>query len=343
MLTVESSRITDPASVSLISILEACERHGRLIVQFSRPETYHAELLASLNEACIAAKDALEVRFFGHYGAHFDASHLRHLPAVQNLSIDGIRNVIHESEIGSLAALKGLKLGVFEFDQPGFLDTLRLEQLERLELGETRKRNINLAPLAHCASLGELSLVGHARGIGAIASLPKLRKLTLSSQAASNEFEFISGIPDLRKLSLIFGSKKSIGRLSSATLEELQLVRVRGLVDLGDLSRFTMLRALRIEDQSQLTELDLIGVNLEKLLLENCKELAALRGLEAQGRLREIWISRVALDMDALWQRAWGPTTRLVTLGSSRKTWNEEAAADLEARGIRAAPFSWSW
>ncbi len=280
MMTVESRRVTDPASISVISILEACEQHGRVIVQFSRPETYPPELLASLNEACIAAKDALEIRFFGHHGVHFDASQLRHLPAVRNLSIDGIHNIIHESKIGSLAALTGLKFGVFEFDRPGFLDTLRLEQLERLELGETRKRNINLAPLAHCSSLGELSIVGQTQGIGAIASLPKLRKLALCSQAASVEFEFMSAIPNLRKLNLILGGRKSIAHISNATLEELQLFRVRGLADLGELSRFSMLRALRIEDQLQLMELDLVGVNLDKLLLNNCRKLAALRDLK---------------------------------------------------------------
>jgi hypothetical protein len=337
MLELESGRATNPAVLSPKDVLAACEMHGHIVVQFSKPEAYTPALLSSLNDACQLAKDRLQVRFYGHYGTRFDASFLRYLPNVRDLSIDCLFNIINEDEVGRLPKLTCLSFGVFELDRPDFLHTISLSQLQRLVLSENRKRNIELAPLAQCASLHELSISGHSKGITAISGLPQLQKLTLDSYAKSNPLGFIAEIETLKSLDLSLGGRQHVDDLRSINLETLKIWRVRELATLGDLSRLPALSALHIEDQLQLAQLNLSGVNLERLVLYNCKNLTSLECLDRQDRLREFWVSRVALDLDWLRDRDWPPTARSISLQSGSKKWNEETKARLAAKvGERA-------
>lgn len=267
---------------------------------------------------------------------------LRHLPEVQNLAVDCLLRIENEDEIGKLPKLESLSFGVFELDRPDFLHSLNLGQLTRLTLSETRKRNIDLAPLGQCPLLAELFVNGHAKGIAAIAGLPSLRKLTLSAFAKSNGLDFVAAITSLTQLTLLLGGRPQLDDLESATVEMLQILRVRGLESLGDLSRFPALNALRVEDQLQITALDLSGANLERLWLYNCKNLSSLHGLYRQERLREFFASRVALDMDALRDRAWPPSTTSVQLFAGGKKWNDATKALLAARGLDGKRAYWS-
>jgi hypothetical protein len=108
----------------------------------------------------------------------------------------------------------------------------------------------------------------------------------------------------------------------------------RALSTLGDLSRFPLLSALRVEDQLQLVRLDLTGASLERLWLYNCKGLADLPGLNRQERLREFRASVVALDMNALRDRDWPHTATSINLFSGNKKWNDDASAQLTGRGL---------
>lgn len=340
-MIIDSNRITDPAAISPAEIAAAAASRAWLVVQFSAPGAYSERLLRDLNEACRMADARLQVRFFGHYRSHFDAAVLRHLPEVRNLAVDCLARIANEDEIGKLPKLERLSLGVFELDRPDFLNSLDLARLTRLSLSETRKRNIDLAPLAGCRALEELLVNGHAKGIAAIAGLPALRKLTLSAFAKRNGLDFVAGIPALADLTLILGGRPALDDLASATLETLQILRVRGVETLGDLARLPALTALRIEDQLQIAELDLGGANLERLWLYNCKNLAALHGLDRQQRLREFFASRVALDMDGLRDRQWPASATSVQLFTGKKTWNDAAEAALAARGLGGKRAYW--
>jgi hypothetical protein len=334
-------RITNPKALSPAEIVEACEQHEQWVVQFDNPGAYTPAILQSLNEACRLAQDRLQVRFYGHYGARFDATLLRHLPEVCNLALDCLSEMSHEEEIGRLLKLKCLSFGVFELDRPDFLDTVDLSRLERLVLIENRKRNIDLSPLAGCASLEELFINGHSRCIEAIGNLPRLRKLSLGSYAKAHPLGFIAAIPNLKELTLILGGRTDIDDLSSATIEMLQVLRVRGVTTLGDLSRFPALLALRVEDQFQLARLGLSGPKLERLGLFNCRNLVELLGLDTQDRLREFGAARVALDLNALRDRDWPKTMQSVGLFSGRQKWNDDAKARLAARGLDGERTLW--
>ncbi len=334
MLRIEANRVTNPEAISPKEIAQACEQREHLVVQFSESEAYSAAKLQLLNEACVLAQDRLQVRFYGHYGTQFDAAVLRHLPEARNVAVDCLRKIVNEDEIGQLPKLKDLSFEVFEFDRPDFLQTLDLGRLARLVLAENRKRNIDLSPLAQCGALEELFIQGHSKGIDAITRLHHLRKLTLSAYAKAHTLGFISSISNLKELTLILGGRTNVDDLSSTTIVMLQILRVRGLASLGNLSRLPALAALRVEDQLQLSRLDLRGANLERLWLLNCRTLAEINGLELQKRLRDFRASRVALDLDALRDRNWPSTMRSVCLFSGSEKWNEAAQSLLNARGL---------
>lgn len=340
-LIIDSGRVIDPHAISPVEIAEVAKARERLVIQFSHPDAYSPELLQNLNEACRLTGGRVQVRFYGHYGSRFDAAVLRYLPDVQNLAVDCLLRIENEDEIGKLPKLESLSFGVFELDRPDFLHSLNLDQLTRLTLSETRKRNIDLAPLVRCSSLTELLVNGHAKGIAANANLPSLRKLTLSAFAKSNGLGFIAAMPSLVDLTLILGGRQNLDDLASTTVQMLQVLRVRGVETLGDLSRFPALKALRVDDQLQITELDLSGANLERLWLYNCKNLSSLHGLDRQERLREFFASRVALDMDALRDRKWLPSATSVQLFSGSKKWNDAAKNHLAAGGLDGKNSYW--
>ncbi len=341
MINVDGRRINDPDTFSLPEIADACEKHGELVVQFTEAVAYSPPLLEVLNEACGLFQSRLQVRFYWHQDEVFDARVLRHLPEVRNLSLDCLSQIAHEDEIGRLPKLERLHFGVFEFDRPDFLNSLRLGALERLSLAENRKRNFDLAPVKHCVSLRDFFVQGHARNIGAIVDLPQLSKLTLSAFAKKHALDFAGAIPNLKELMLIIGGRTDIDDLSSASIEVLQILRVRGLTTLGDLSRFPALSALRLEDQLQLTSLDLGGADLERLSLANCKNLTELQGLDRQRRLREFSASQVALDMNALLERDWPESMRSVRLFTNSLKWNDAAAMHLAGRKLGEAGSEW--
>jgi hypothetical protein len=334
-------RITNPAALSPMEIIRACEQHERLVVQFDKPEAYTPATLQLLNEACRLARDGLQVRFYGHYGTRFDGALLRYLPEVCNLSVDCLSEIVHEEEVGRLPNLRRLCFGVFELDRSDFLDTIELGRIVYLALHENRKRNINLSPLVRCRSLNELFIHGHSKGIDAIAGLSHLRNLGLGAYARTHPLDFIAAMPDLKQLMLILGGRADVSDLSSSSIEMLQILRVRGVTTLGDLSRLPALSALRIEDQLQLSRLDLMGPKLERLELFNCKNLAELSGLDTQDRLREFGASRVALDLNALRDRNWPATMQSVRLFSGNTKWNDDAKARLALRGLGEKGSFW--
>ncbi len=324
MLKIDSGRLQDPKILSPVEIAQECDTRGRLVVQFSRPEAYTPAILASLNEACGLVKDRLQVRFYGHYGGRYC------LTAIDN-----------EEEIGRLPNLKLLNFGVFELDRPDFLRTIELRRLAQLSLGENRKRNFDLSPLADCELLDSLFIQGHSKGIDGLEGVPRLRTLTLSGYAKKHALNFMNDISTLKELKLILGGRADLDDLSSKSLEILQIIRVQGLTTMGDLSRLPALSALRIEDQIQLKQVDLNGVSLKRLALFNCKSLAELPGLDTQDQLREFLASRVALDLDGLRDREWPSATRSVGLFSGKNKWNDDAATRLTARNLNESSDLW--
>ncbi len=326
------SRITDPDSVSAAQIRKILTGPMLPTVQFTKPGTPRL-LLKAVNKLCALFGDKLEVRFCGHYSDVFDASILRHVPDVRWLSVDCLQTIANEDEVFALPKLRKLSFGVYDFDRPTFLSEFDLSGLTSLRLSENKKNNFDLAPLGGCEKLQTLSLTGHTKNIDEISRLPRLTELRLWSIAKRQSLEFVNGIPQLDTLRIVLGGRENIDELAHPRLRDLEVIRVRALNSLGDLSRFPNLARLHVEDQLQLRSVPVDGTNLQEVSLHNCKKLEQVPGLLELPALRAFRTSRTKLDLDSLLNADWPKTMESVALYSGNQKWNNRARKLLDEKG----------
>ena len=291
--------LQNPLQLDAAEIGAAIAAGRQVLVQFDtlgEPEPLLPELdaLAAMHGA------ALTIRIYGYDPRVFDTRILRALPHVASLSIDCHRNALHLETLGELRHLKRLGLGVYELAQTDILQLENLHGLAYLHLGETAKNNIDLAPLRHYTQLSALVIEGHASHIDTLTGLPALADLSLYRIKNRVALDFISGIARLERL-LLLGGRESIREVDAPQLTQLEIIRVRGLAELGELSRFPLLRQLWLEDQIKLTQVDVSGNRLlERLHLLTCKGLERLDGLAVLPALHTLSVSETRLDFDAL-------------------------------------------
>ena len=294
-MTIQNPEQLDPAAIGA-----AIAAGRQVLVQFDTLGE-PGPLLPELDLLAATHGTALTIRIYGYDPRVFDTHILRALPHVASLSIDCHRNALHLETLGELRPLRRLSLGVYELAQADILQLENLHGLEHLHLGESAKNNIDLAPLQHYTQLSLLSIEGHATRIATLASLPALRRLSLFRIKNKLALDFIAGLARLEQLRLQLGGRESIREIVAPQLNKLEIIRVRGLEDLGDLGRFPLLRRLWVEDQIKLTQLD-VGGNplLEQLHLLTCKGLERLDGLSGLEALGQLIVSETGLDIDAL-------------------------------------------
>jgi protein phosphatase 1 regulatory subunit 7 len=294
-------RIDDPVSISNEEIDKFVSEKILPIIQFSE-RCYSSEILSMVDSLCLQYGDKLEVRFYSHWKKPFDAKVLKNIPNVRNLSLDCLDTITNPDKIGELEKLQALSFGVHYFDDKEFLTKIRLEPLKRLSIGGTKKKNINLSHLSRCLKLEYLGIVGHTKNFEVLSSLPKLRELFLSSIGKKQNLNVLNEIKLLESLTLFLGGRESIKEVTNPSLAELIIIRVRGLSDLGDLSRFPRLKCLQVEDQIQIKKI-LFSKPQEELVdmkLLNCKGLVSIAGLKLLSKLNHLRISSTQVDIDNL-------------------------------------------
>ena len=336
-----SLTIHNPDRIDASAINAAVAAGRQVLVQFDtlgEPEP----LLPALDRLAATHGTALTIRIYGYDPRVFDARMLRALPHVASLAIDCHRNALHLETLGELRHLRRLDLGVYELAQTDILQLDKLHDLEYLHLGESAKNNVDLAPLRHYTQLSALAIEGHATRIDTLASLPALTRLSLYRMKNKVALDFVSGIARLEQLLLQLGGRDSIGEVDAPQLNKLEIIRVRGLEDLGDLGRFPLLRQLWVEDQIKLTQLDVSGNPLlEQLHLLTCKGLERLDGVAGLTPLRQLIVSETRLDIDALLAQGMPPSLSNMRFRTGKVKRDEEIAALLEksvGRIRRAAP-----
>lgn len=168
-----------------------------------------------------------------------------------------------------------------------------------------------------------------------------LGQLTLSSMPSAQSLAFIANVKPLCVLRIYLGGRENLNDLSHDALEFLEVVRVRGLSDLGPLRRFSSLAGLSVRDQIKLGGIDLQGASLKFLALYNCKSLTEVSGLDAQDALIELTVSGTALHLDDFPDCQWPPSLRTLRLFSKSKRWNEAMKARLDAKGYNNETQRW--
>ena len=326
-------RIQNPGRIDARTIRAAIAGGQQVLVQFDtlgEPEP----LLADLDALAATCGTALTIRIYGYDPRVFDARILRALPHVASLSIDCHWQAIHLETLGELRHLKRLSLGVYKLAQADILQLDNLRGLEYLNLGESAKNNIDLAPLRHYTQLASLVIEGHDQHIDTVAGLPALHELSLYRIKNKVALDFISEMARLDRLLLQLGGRESLAHIEAPLLRKLEVVRVRGLETLGDIGRFPLLQTLWVEDQIKLRQIAL-GSNpvLERLHLHTCKTLDSLPGLAALPALRQLSASETMLDIDALLAHGLPASLTHARLRTGKKTRDDAIAAQLAQLG----------
>lgn len=245
-------RITNPQVSDFPEVRQAVLEGRSVTVQYSDP-VYTPDSLSILNDLCKELDSKLCVRFYGHYKSVFDCSHLRRLGSVRNLHVDCLDSVVNFAAMKELDELSHLHVGIFELAEPDFLSWPNLHRLSSLSLAQTRRKNLDLAHLAAYDRLTSLFIGGHTKNLDRLARAGNLTHLTLNLPSSAS-IGFLNSLPHLKELQLLLGGRANLDELRASAVETLEIIRVRGF----------SLRKLMIEDQIQITELD-VGDNLANL------------------------------------------------------------------------------
>lgn len=290
-------RINNPTLIDFEHLQNLINEGKNPIIQFVEP-SYDETLLKTLDKACLHFGEQLEVRFYGYYGDVFDASCLKLLPNVKNLSVDCLTEIVNEDEILYLDHLIHLRLGIYNFDKTDFLSRFNKQNHLILTISDNEKNNLDLSSLNEFQSLRELCIVGHTKNIEVIGELINLESLTLSKISKKQSLDFVNDLKNLKHLRIILGGRESIEEIDNPAIENIEIIRVRGLAELGDLSRFPKLRSLHIEDQIKLKHINFMPEleYLNEIKILNCKNLVLIDGLTKLSNLEHLRIYGTSLD-----------------------------------------------
>jgi hypothetical protein len=333
------TRITNPGADQLESLQQRLGAGESLVIQFNGPE-HTPELLRELDPLCAAFGERLEVRFYGQISSAFDCRALENIPRVVNLSVDCLQRADNTEILGQLGCLRRLSIGIFELEDNEILRFPNLRSVRQLSVTETKAGAINLSFLSAFTSLESLRIAGQTRGLPALQELPSLETLALAQIGKQTSLAFTNQIANLRELSLLLGGRSSIAEIVASRLQKLDVCRVRGLTELGDLGRFRELTWLSISDQARVAGLSFSAPDsrLEVVRVFNCKSLRQLSGLETLCRLQDLRIGETAMDPEALLALRLPPGIKTCGMYTRRERENKRIREVLDSRGY--AEFS---
>ena len=318
---------------------QALSSGGEAVLQFA-DLPYPRELLDSINGLCAEFGERLKVRFYGHYGSQFDFGILEAIPDVANLATDCLQRATNVETLKSLTQLRRLSFGVYHYDSASLLDLLNPIRVLELSLGENAERNFDLGGLAEFEGLETLFVEGHTKGIESLGELPSLTQLRLRCTPRKQRLDFVSTIPRLRFLQIVLGGREEISEIVSPSLEELEILRVRGFAHFPNLANVPALRSLQIEDQLRLTQLTIPGEStsrLAKLVINNCKKLSQVKGLAHLRSLEHLRFCVTALDLESLIESGLPESLRVFAFYTGKDRENARARELLDSLGYADA------
>ncbi|QZI72807.1 hypothetical protein K5F93_11230 [Pseudomonas protegens] len=331
-------RIQAPSQADLelqVSARLEADDQAQVIVQFAKAEQYDGELLSQLDTLCARFGERLKVRFYSHYpGSAFDARVLLALPHVQSLSLDCLDSLEHYEAIGCLHQLKELALQVIRADLPGLLTLPNLRGLRALRLSLDKGPAIDLAPIATMPKLRNLSLSVQTHHLDVLSQCPGITYLDLHRIPAKTPLGMVAGMTGLRRLSVTFGSREQMPELRNAYVQELAIMRARGLNRL-DLEGFPQLEVLKVEDQAQLSRLDLGGTpHLRTMSLINLKALEEISHLKTSNVADLRLIKTPQIDLLNLIDKQLPPSVQYLKLHTGKRAEDKQIDVRQQQLGI---------
>jgi len=310
-----------------------------VVLQFPGDSDYGPRLLEELNSACKLFGARLNVRFYGHYSSKFDCGWLRYLPDVRSLNLDCLTSVSNAHEIDRLEHLEEFGFGVFESELPDLLRFSSLLGIRKLILAESRKNNIDLAPLAQYERLQVLFLNSHTRNIEALGRLNGIKKLLLGSMPKKQSLNFVGAMSGLLSLTLILGGRESLHPLAHPGVRHLEVLRVRGFTNI-DLSLFPQLEKLSIEDQLHFKCLELEATTLLRWLsIWNCKNFRELCGLSGANHLEYLFVGKTSINPEVVLGNAPKSLKDLAITGYAKRK-ADELKTRIESLGYSLATYN---
>lgn len=146
------------------------------------------------------------------------------------------------------------------------------EDLESLELHQTKSRRFSLMFLKKFKHLKKLYLEGHSKDFEVVSQLKDLEELTLRSITLP-DLDTVANLPQLWSLGIKLGGTNNLAALSRAkNLKNLELWMVKDLSDISVISEL---------------------VSLQRLFLQTLKQVTALPSLEKLVHLRRVGLEQV--------------------------------------------------
>ncbi|SKB35135.1 hypothetical protein SAMN05660776_0632 [Salegentibacter holothuriorum] len=291
-------RIDNPKNIDHKLIESQLKEGNHVFIQFS-DEVYSRKLLSTLNKLCSKYDKNFSIRFYGHYSKTFDCDILKNIPNVKSLYIDCIIKVKNLNQVSNLKNLESLSLGIYELEETEILDSKNFKNLTDLIIGDTKTKAFNLEYLQDYKRLKFLIISGHTKNIDKVKYLSNLTYLSLNS-ISKVKLDFINSLTNLKTLKIILGGRENLKEIEENNIEELEIIRVRGLSSFENISKFKKLKSLLIEDQIKLKELHFNRPfeYLKDFKLINCKSFIRLSGLINLKCLENLRIYKTNIDFD---------------------------------------------
>ncbi len=330
---IQFHRIDNPTNIDNSLVESALKLGKEVIIQFVEA-TYTDKILADINKLCLNSDENLCIRFYGHYSKSFDCNILRKIPNVKNISIDCLQKADNINALTELLNLKSLGLGIFELQDTEILNTENFKDLSALMISDTRTKAFNLDYLRKFKKLKSLRIAGHSKNIDAIGELSELELLSLNS-VKKIPLNFINKLKKLKTLDFILGSRDNLNEIEYNEIENLDIVRVRGLSDLSCISKFPKLKTLKIEDEINLQNIHFTNLftDLTDLKILNCKTLETISGLENLPKLNSLVVYQTNVVFDNFIQQEFPMTLKTLGFYTTKASVDKEIKATLENKG----------
>jgi len=190
--------------------------------------------------------------------------------------------------------LRRLHLSLWELEDIGGIDAVAAG-LETFTFAPTRRR-FSLRFLEAAPALEQLFLAGHDKDISVISSLSRIASLGLS-RITLPDLALLIPLRRLKSLKVLLGGTRNLRSLADLeALEDLFLMRITGLSDLGVLAELAGLATLRLDWMRNVTSLPSFArlARLEWVNLDTMKGLTDLAPIASAPALRRLWVSNMS-------------------------------------------------